>query len=273
MGHVNLKRRKEDHMQYKNILFSISDGIATITLNRPKAMNALNAETMNEIGAAIKEIEENNEIMAGIVTGSGDKAFAAGADIGEFVDLDSLGIIKYIKNNLTVYERMENCGKPLIAAVNGMALGGGGEVALACTFRILSESAKIGFPEVAIGVMPGAGGNQRLTRAVGRSRALKLLLTGDMIGAEEAYRIGFADEVVPGDQLMERATKLAKTICAKGPYAVKTILTSVNAGSNIDLQSANLLDNYMAGILFDTEDKKEGIKAFLEKRKPEFKGK
>ena len=146
-------------MQYKNILFSISDGIATITLNRPKAMNALNAETMNEIGAAIKEIEENNEIMAGIVTGSGDKAFAAGADIGEFVDLDSLGIIKYIKNNLTVYERMESCGKPLIAAVNGMALGGGGEVALACTFRILSESAKIGFPEVAIGVMPGAGGN------------------------------------------------------------------------------------------------------------------
>ncbi|MDY7035810.1 MAG: enoyl-CoA hydratase-related protein [Thermodesulfobacteriota bacterium] len=260
-------------MKYNNIEFSITDGIATITLNRPKAMNALNTETMNEIGAAVIEIENDNEIKAGIITGSGDKAFAAGADIGEFVDLDSLGIVGYIKNILDIYERMENCGKPFIAAVNGMALGGGGELALACTFRILSDTAKIGFPEVGIGVMPAAGGVQRLIRAVGRSKALKMLLTGDMIDAKEAYRIGYADEVVPGGELMERAVKLAKTISVKGPYAVKIILTSVKAGSNIDLQSANLLDNYMAGVLFSTEDKKEGINAFLEKRKPVFKGK
>ena len=259
-------------MNYKNILFSITDEIATITINRPKSLNALNAETMNEIGTAVNEIEKNNEIKAGIVTGSGDRAFAAGADIGEFVDMDPLGIIDYVKNNLAVYEQMENCGKPFIAAVNGMALGGGGELALACTFRILSESAKIGFPEIAIGVMPAAGGVQRLPRVVGRSRALKMILTGEMIDAKEAFRIGLADEVVPEGQLMERAAKLAKSISTKGSYAVKTILTSVKAGSNIDLQSANLLDNYLAGILFCTEDKKEGLKAFMEKRKPEFKG-
>ncbi|MFH1351418.1 MAG: enoyl-CoA hydratase-related protein [Pseudomonadota bacterium] len=259
-------------MEYKNLLFSLTEGIATVTLNRAKALNALNTETMNELGAAVDEIEKNSEIKAGIVTGAGDKAFAAGADIGEFVELDSLGIIEYVKYNLRIYDQMENCGKPLIAAVNGMALGGGGELALSCTFRILSESAKIGFPEVAIGVMPAAGGNQRLTRAVGKSRALKMLLTGDMIDAKEAYRIGFADEVVPGDQLMERSVKLAKSICAKGAYAVKTILHSVKEGSNMDLQSANFLDSYLAGILFGTEDKKEGLKAFMEKRKPEFKG-
>lgn len=259
-------------MDYQNIQFSVSDGIAMLILNRPKAMNALNIETMEEIKSAIEKITENDEIKTCIVTGSGDKAFAAGADIGEFVDLGPLGIIDYCTNNLAIYEQMENCGKPIIAAVNGMALGGGGEVALACTLRIFSEKAVFGFPEVGIGAMPAAGGVQRLTRAVGKSRALKMLLSGDAIDAKEAYRIGLADEVVPADQLIEKATEMAKAICTKGSYAVRTILASVHAGPNMDLKSANLLDNYMIGALFATEDQTEGLKAFMERRKPVFKG-
>jgi enoyl-CoA hydratase len=260
-------------MEFKNLLFKKEEGVALITINRPKVMNALNSQGIKEIRTAIESVRDDNEVSAGIITGAGEKAFVAGADITEFESLTPLGIYEYVKTNLALYDLMESIGKPLIAAVNGLALGGGTELALACTFRIASEKAKFGLPEISLGVLPGAGGIQRMVRLVGKSNALWALLTGEMIDAQEAFRIGLVNRVVPPDKLMDTCFKLAKTIQKKGPVAVKLALESVKLGSNIDLSTANAMDAGLVGLLFSTEDKQEGIKAFMEKRAPQFKGK
>ena len=260
-------------MAYKNLLFDKKDKVGIITINQPKKLNAVDSATMGEIKAAVGEIESDTDISVGIITGAGDKAFVAGADLAEFENMGTLEIAEYCQVNQSIYDYMESIGKPIIAAVNGLALGGGTELAMACTFRILSEKAKMGLPELGIGALPAAGGIQRLVRLAGKADALWMLLTGEMVNAQEAFRIGLANKVVPHDQLMDSCFKLAKTIQTKGPFAVKMALTSVRIGSNVDQNTANSLDLGLVGLCFATEDKKEGIKAILEKRAPQFKGK
>jgi enoyl-CoA hydratase len=254
------------------LTFDLTDGIARLTISRPDKLNALNGIVIAELGDAVTRIETDAAIRGVIVTGAGTKAFVAGADIGELVEQDPTGGRKRALAGQQVFRRLERCGKPVVAAINGFALGGGCELAMACHLRVASDNAKFGQPEVKLGIGPGYGGTVRLPRLVGRACALELLLTGEMIDAEEARRIGLVNRVVPADRLIAEAEGLLRAILANGPLAVRACLEMVDAGGDMSVDQALLLEAGYFGLLSCTEDMKEGTRAFLEKRKPAFKG-
>ena len=254
------------------LTFDLTDGVARVTVNRPDKLNALNAIVIAELGDAVTRIETDSAIRGVVVTGAGTKAFVAGADINELTEQGVTGGRTRALIGQQVFRRLERCGKPVIAAVNGFALGGGCELAMACHLRVASENAKFGQPEVKLGIAPGYGGTVRLPRLVGKARALELLLTGDMIDAEEAWRIGLVNRVVPADRLLGEAEGMLRVILANGPLAVRACLEAVDAGSDMTIDQALLLEASYFGLLSATEDMREGTKAFTEKRKPAFKG-
>jgi enoyl-CoA hydratase len=254
------------------LLFELSDGIARITINRPDKLNALNATVIAELGDAVTRIETDAAVRGVILTGAGSKAFVAGADISELAGQAPLEGKARSMLGQQVFRSLERCGKPVIAAVNGFALGGGCELAMACHIRLASENAKFGQPEVKLGIGPGYGGTARLPRLVGKGRALELLLTGAMIDAAEAYRIGLVNRVVPAERLMADTEALLRNILENGPLALRACLEAVDAGLETSLDQALLLEANHFGLLSATGDMREGTKAFLEKRKPVFKG-
>jgi enoyl-CoA hydratase len=263
-------------MHFETLLYDCHNHIATVTLNRPKVLNALNAKVLEELESLFVDITEDSSIRVVLITGSGDRAFAAGADINELAqagksEASPTGEQLALRGQ-TVFSLIENCGKPVIALINGFALGGGCELALACTLRLASQTAKLGQPEIKLGVLPGYGGTQRLPRLVGISRALRLLLTGDMISADEALRIGLVDEVHPPADLLARGQALAAQIAAAAPLAVAGTLEAVNRGAHIHLHEGLRVEAEIFGQLCDTEDKSEGTAAFLEKRTPHWRG-
>ena len=260
-------------MAYDNILYEEKERIGLITMNRPTKLNALNDETINELFDVFAKIKQNLKILVVIITGGGDKAFVAGADISELAQLTSHNAEEKMLKGQDLFNKMENLGKPVIAAINGFALGGGCELALACTIRIASENAKIGQPEVNLGIMPGYGGTQRLSRLVGKGKAMEMMLTGDAITAQEAYRIGLVNAVYPKEQLMNAAYDLANKIIPKSPLSTKAILESVNHGLETSLSDALKLEAKLFRIVITTDDAQEGLKAYMEKRPPHFEGK
>ena len=259
-------------MNYENIRVEKRGSLAVVTLDQPKVLNALNAATFAELDSAFDELAADREIRVVLVTGTGDRAFAAGADIRELADADAGEGKAFSLRGQAVFRKIETLGKPVIACVRGFALGGGCELALACTLRIAADDAKFGQPEVKLGVIPGYGGSQRLPRLVGRGAALKLLLTGAIIDAEEAFRIGLADEIVPAAELMQRAEALAMEIAGQAPLAITETLRVVDEGLDLPLDLALLREADRFGHLCDTADKAEGTRAFLEKRPPVWKG-
>lgn len=255
---------------YKTLLTSLDNGIFTVTINRPDKLNAINKDVMSDLNAVADEIEKNPEIKAVIITGSGSKSFVAGADISEFQGLSSAEGLNLARTGQNIFFKFENCSKPVVAAVNGFALGGGCELAMACHFRIASENAKFGQPEVNLGLIPGYGGTQRLVQLIGKGRALELLMTGNLIDAQTALQYGLVNHVVPSEELLAKTRSILEVIITKAPIAIRHCITAANAvysdqdGYNVELQAF--------GSSFDTEDMKEGASAFLEKRKPAFKG-
>lgn len=259
-------------MSYKNILIEKKDRIATVKINRPKVLNALNMETIIELTKAISELEHDKKINVVILTGEG-KAFIAGADISQMANMTSLEAKEFADHGHHMLNSIEKSRLPFIAAVNGYALGGGCETLMACDIVIVGKSAKLGQPEINLGISPGFGGTQRLPRLVGRMKAKELLLTGRNISAEEAHSIGLVNMVVDDDKLMETAEKIAGKIASKSPVQTNFIKALVNKGADIDLNTANSLEISYFSSSFSTHDQKEGMKAFLEKKKPNFKGK
>lgn len=259
-------------MAYETLLFEVKEGIAYVTINRPKVLNALNDKVISELEQVFTTIKEDDQVKAVILTGAGEKAFVAGADITQLVDLNTLQGKDFARKGQEVFCLIENLGKPVIAAINGFALGGGCELAMACTLRIASTNAKLGQPEVNLGIIPGYGGTQRLPRLVGKGRAMELLITGRMVDAQEAYQMGLVNKVVEPEKLMEEAEKLAKTIMSKGPVAIKLAIEAVNRGLEVSLEEGLRIEADLFGLSCSTKDKVEGTKAFLEKRKPSFQG-
>jgi len=260
-------------MAYENILVDKKNAIAYVTVNRPKVLNALNMATMEELRAAFHDIKNDVNVRVVIMTGAGEKAFIAGADIGELAKHDPVTAKAYTHRGQSVLNLIENLGKPVIACINGFALGGGCEIAMACTMRLASESAKLGQPEVKLGLIPGYGGTQRLPRLVGKGLAMQLVLTGDMISAQEAYRIGLVNEVLAPAELIARAEAIAQKIIANGPLAVQYSMEAVNRGLEMAVSEGLFLEAALFAVVCATEDKKEGTTAFLEKRPAQFKGK
>jgi enoyl-CoA hydratase len=258
---------------YENILFESADAVATITINRPKVLNALNGQTLDELRRAILAVRADDAIRCVIVTGAGEKSFIAGADINELAVQTPTSGREHARTGQHILDLIENLGKPVIAAINGFALGGGCELAMACTLRIASETARLGQPEINLGIIPGYAGTQRLARLVGRGRALEMLLTGDHITAAEAHRLGLVNRVVPAADLMGEVRKLAATLAAKAPVAVRYIIDAVNKGLDMGFADAQVFEATLFGLVSSTEDMREGTRAFLEKRKAEFKGK
>jgi enoyl-CoA hydratase/carnithine racemase len=256
-------------LKFQNIIYDKKGPIAYVTLNRPKVLNALNKTTINELRAAFEDARDDSAVGGVILTGAGEKAFAAGADIAEIANNTAVEAEAATRRGQALTDLIENLGKPVIAAVNGFALGGGCELAMACTVRIAAESAKFGQPEV----MPGYGGTQRLPRLVGRGRALTLILSGDVIDAAEAYRIGLVDELVPNAHVIERAEIVLKKIIANAPLSVKYALEAVNKGLETSVAEGLLIEASLFAVCASTDDKKEGTSAFLEKRAPKFQGK
>ena len=255
-----------------NLLYTKKDGIAYVTLNRPKVLNALNQKTWEELYAVFEEIQHDSEVRGVILTGGGDKAFIAGADISELAHVTAVEAEKQSSFGQAVLNLIENLGKPVIAAINGFALGGGCETAMACTIRVAAENAKFGQPEVKLGLLPGGGGTQRLPRLVGKGRALQLILSGETISAQEAYRIGLVNEVVPAAELTARAEAILKQIFANAPIGVKYALDAVNKGLETNLSDGLSLEASYFGLCAATDDKNEGTAAFLQKRAPKFQG-
>ena len=260
-------------MAYENIKFEAKESIAYVTVNRPKVLNALNMATMEELRAAFTDIKSDASIRVVIMTGSGEKAFIAGADIGELSKHDAVSAKEYTHKGQSVLDLIENLGKPVIACLNGFALGGGCEIAMACTMRLASNNAKLGQPEVKLGIIPGYGGTQRLPRLVGKGIAMQLVLAGEMITAEEAHRIGLVNEVTAPSELLPRAEAIAQKIIANAPLAVQYAMEAVNKGMEMTLAEGLYLEAVLFGVACATEDKKEGTTAFLEKRAAAFKGK
>jgi len=262
-----------DYMvEYKNITFENQDGIGILTMNRPKALNALNMETMKELDPFLDEIAKDESVKVLIITGSG-KSFIAGADIKEMLHMTSKEGYAWGKVGQSVFNKIERLPQPVIAAINGFALGGGCEMAMACDIRIASEKAKFGQPEVGLGIIPGFAGSQRLPRLVGKGRAKELLFTGEIIDAQEAYRIGLVNKLYPVEELIDSAKAMAKKIMKQGPYAVQLCKQAVNTGMEVDLDSGQEFEASLFGITCSTDDKKEGMTAFVEKRKAAFIGK
>ena len=256
----------------ENLLYEKKGAIAYVTLNRPKVLNALNQRTWQDLRAAFEDAREDADVRGVILTGAGDKAFIAGADISELAQVTAVQAERSSTYGQEVLNLVENLGKPVVAAINGFALGGGCETAMACTIRLATESARFGQPEVKLGVLPGGGGTQRLPRLVGKGRALQLILSGEMISAQEAYRIGLVNEVVPAADLIPRAEAILKQIFANAPLAVKYSLEAVNKGLETSQAEGLTLEASYFGLCAGTEDKKEGTEAFLQKRKAAFRG-
>src|ERR1700750_491443 len=256
----------------ENVLYEKKGAIAYVTLNRPKVLNALNQRTWQDLRAAFEDARDDADVRGVILTGAGDKAFIAGADISELAQVSAVQAERSSSYGQEVLSFVENLGKHVVAAINGFALGGGCETAMACTIRIAVENAKFGQPEVKLGVIPGGGGTQRLPRLVGRGRALQIILTGEMINAQEAYRIGLVNEEVPAADLITRAETILKTIFANAPLAVKYSLEAVNKGLQTSQDEGLSLEASLFGLCAGTEDKKEGTQAFLQKRAAQFQG-
>lgn len=260
-------------MDFKTIDFKRDGAIGIITITRPAKMNAINSILLEELDQLVDEVAENNEVLVVIITGT-EKFFCAGADLGEIATLKSpIEAHRFLDVGEVLFSKIEDFEKPIIAAINGLALGGGLEIAMACDVRIAAESAFFGQPEVKVGVMPGGGATKRLPRLIGMGRAKQLLFTGETIDAQEAYRIGLVNKVVPSGALMDESTKIAKKMAQNSPLALKYTKMAVNYGVNMDIQSAITHELRCASMLFSTEDQKEGLNAFTEKRKPVFKGK
>jgi enoyl-CoA hydratase len=260
-------------MEYKNILLEKNDGIAVVTINRPDKLNALNSETMKELQNLFLQLKDDDETGVIIITGSGEKAFVAGADIAELNKLDAISGKDFAESGQAVFSLIENLEKPVIAAVNGFALGGGCELALACHIRIASENAKFGQPEVNLGIIPGYGGTQRLTRLIGSGRAAEYILTGNMIDAAEALRIGLVNRIYPQAELINRSMELGKQLLSKGAYAVRQAIRAIKSVDELSLKEGLNFEASLFALCCGTEDFKEGTSAFLEKRKPNFKHK
>nr|WP_206155306.1 short-chain-enoyl-CoA hydratase [Caldanaerobacter subterraneus] len=259
-------------VEYKNIDVKKEEGIATITISRPKALNALNTETLEELENVLEVLQNDDGVKVIVITGAGEKAFVAGADISEMKDMSVFEAKKFAELGQKVFRKIELMKKPVIAAVNGYALGGGCELALACDIRIASRNAKFGQPEVGLGIIPGFGGTQRLPRIVGVSKAKELIYTGDMIDAEEALRIGLISKVVEQDKLLEEAYGIAKKIMSKGLVAVSLAKEAINKSLEVDIDSGMEYEANAFALCFGTQDQKEGMAAFLEKRAPKFEG-
>ncbi len=257
-------------MSYENIVLEKRAGIAFLCVDRPSALNALNAATIGELEHAIEDVAKDEGVGALVWHGEG-KAFIAGADIKELATLTPIEAKRLARRGQLLLGRLEGMGKPSVAAINGFALGGGCEVALACTLRVAGNRARLGLPEVGLGLIPGYGGTQRLPRIVGKGRALELILTAEMIGAEEAHRIGLVNRIVDDAELLEAATALAKRMMANAPLAVEAAMESVHRGSDLALDDGLVFETCQFGVLAGTEDMSEGTQAFVEKRKPEFK--
>jgi enoyl-CoA hydratase/carnithine racemase len=259
-------------LMLENLLYEKKDAIAYVTLNRPKVLNVLNQRTWENLRTAFEDARDDAQVRGVILTGAGDKAFIAGADISELSHVTAIEAEKSSTYGQEVLNLVENLGKPVIAAVNGFALGGGCETAMACTIRVASEHAKFGQPEVTLGLIPGGGGTQRLPRLIGKGRALQIILSGEMISAQEAFRIGLVNEVVPAAELITRAEAILKRIFSNAPLAVKFSLEAVNKGMETSQAEGLSLEASLFGLCAGTEDKKEGTSAFLAKRAPQFQG-
>jgi len=258
-------------MDYQNLTCEIADGVATVTVNRPDKLNALNRATVAELQACCSSLADDAEVRAVVLTGAGEKAFVAGADISELANLSAPEAERYATAGHALMWRLENLGKPVIAAINGFALGGGLELALACTFRYAAGHAKLGLPELNLGLIPGFGGTQRLPRVIGRGPAAELILTGAQIDADEARALGLVNRVVPGPELLQAAWKTARAMAGRSQVSVRAALKSVVEGANMGLDAACRLEAAMFGVCAASEDAHEGCRAFLEKRKPDFK--
>jgi enoyl-CoA hydratase len=259
-------------MAFENVLVEEDGAVLVVTINRPKVLNALDARTLAELDTVFTDAAGRDDVRVVVLTGAGEKAFVAGADINELSVQTAVGGREHARRGQALFNRIERLGKPVIAAVNGFALGGGCELAMACTLRLAADSARFGQPEINLGLLPGYAGSQRLPRLVGRGRALELLLTGRQIPADEAFHIGLVNRVIPAAELAAEARTLAQAIAAKAPVAVRYILEAVAGGLEMSLADAQDYEATLFGLVSTTEDMREGTKAFLEKRKPDFKG-
>ena len=260
-------------MSYQTLLLDVNDNIAVVTLNRPDKLNALNAQTINDLDSIFDELKENELVYVVVLTGSGEKAFVAGADIKELNKLNMISAKEFAEKGQAIFNKIDKFDKPVIAAVNGFALGGGCELALACHIRLASDNAKFGQPEVNLGIIPGYGGSQRLARLINTGRAMEYILTADMISADEAYRIGLVNKVYTQNELLDKAIEMAKKITMKGQQAIRMAVKAVKAVDQMSLKEGQYLEASLFALCCGTEDFKEGTSAFLEKRKPEFKNK
>ena len=260
-------------MTFENLLLERDGAVAIVTLNRPKVLNALNKQTLAELSACMASLKADEGVRAIILTGSGEKSFVAGADINELATQSPVEGQAHARRGQLILDAIEQLGKPVIAAINGFALGGGCELAMACTIRLAADSARFGQPEINLGLMPGYAGSQRLPRLVGKGIAMEMLLTGDMVGAQRAYEIGLVNRVVPAAELMTEARALAQTLAAKAPIAVGFIIDAVNQGLEAPFAVGEYLETSLFGTIASSEDMREGTKAFLDKRKPVWQGK
>jgi enoyl-CoA hydratase len=260
-------------MTFENLKFDRVDGVAVITFNRPKVLNALNAQTLTELSAAIAACKDDPGVRVVVLTGEGEKAFVAGADINELAVQTPVQGKQTAARGQQILDSIEQLGKPVIAAINGFALGGGCELAMACTIRIAADTARLGQPEINLGIIPGYGGSQRLPRLVGRGVALEILLTGEMVSAQRAYEIGLVNRLVPAAELMAETMKIANTLASKAPLAVRYILEAVHQGLEGPLAAGQFIETALFGTIAASEDMKEGTRAFLEKRKAVWQGK
>jgi len=259
-------------MAFDNLLIDRDEATAIVTINRPKVLNALNTQTLDELRRAILDLKRDEGVRVVILTGAGEKAFVAGADINELAAQTPIGGREHALAGQHVFDLIENIGKPVIAAINGYALGGGCELAMACTLRLAADTAKLGQPEIALGLIPGYAGTQRLPRLVGKGRAMEMILTGAPIAADEALRIGLVNRVVPAADLMAEARKLAAQLAKSAPIAMRYIINAVNKGVEIPFAEACQYEATLFGLVASTDDMKEGTAAFLEKRKAAFRG-
>jgi enoyl-CoA hydratase len=260
-------------MTFDNLLIERDDAVAVVTFNRPKVLNALNTQTMNELSAALAGFKADAGVRAIVLTGAGEKAFVAGADINELAVQTPIEGKEHARRGQQIFDAIEQLGKPVIAAINGFALGGGCEMVMACTMRVAADTARIGQPEINLGIIPGYGGSQRLPRLVGRGVALEILLTGDMISAQRAYEIGLVNRVVPAAELMSEAKKIAHLLASKAPIAIRYILEAVHHGLDASLDAGQFLETALFGAIASSADMKEGTRAFLEKRQAVWQGK
>lgn len=260
-------------MEFTNLLFENLDGVGLITVNRPKALNALNQATLDELNKIADMLAQDASVKVVIITGSGEKAFVAGADITQMQPMSAIEGRNFGKLGQAVFNKIENLPQPVIGAINGFALGGGCELAMACDIRYASDKAKFGQPEVTLGITPGFAGTQRLARLVGKGRAKELLYTGDIIDAHEAYRLGLVNKVVPAEELMPAVNALAHKILSRASVAVQLCKAAVNEGLDADLETGTAYEAEVFGLCFATADQKEGMRAFIEKRKAQFIGK